>query len=317
MRWCRHLFFTLLLTASCVAVVAQDADSLLLSDVETEFSFEDSLSIFNLIDSLLQQGDLDASQLAVRISYNSNVQSTGRTLGIENFGLSPGISYYHKSGLYGDVSGFYSKDFDPSYYLTVVSLGYMRDFSKHFSIMAGYDRYFYVVSDDNYIPYKNALSLTPVLEFKPLALSATYSFYFGDANAHRIMPGINLILERKKFLSIDRVAITPSFFMLLGNEVFTELEFVAPRNRLEGLFNLKEYDSWYKPVKSEKKVFGIMNYAISIPMSITHKNWGFAFSYTYNIPEALPGESLTISESSYLSGSLTYFIGLKRNKLSL
>ncbi len=60
-----------------------------------------------------------------------------------------------------------------------------------------------------------------------------------------------------------------------------------------------------------------MNYAFSIPVSVNHKNWGFAFSYTYNIPKALPGEALLLSESSYLSGSITYFIALKRNKLAL
>ncbi len=81
MSWCRRLFFTILI-ASGIPTYAQDADSLLLSQVETELTFEDSLSIFNLIDSLLQQGDLGGSQLAVRLSYNSNVLSTGRTLGI-------------------------------------------------------------------------------------------------------------------------------------------------------------------------------------------------------------------------------------------
>ncbi len=91
--------------------------------------------------------------------------------------------------------------------------------------MAGYDRYFYHVGEDNYVPYKNTLSVTPILEFKPVALSATYSFYFGDAHVHRIMPGLSVILEKKKFLKIDRIAISPSFFMLLGNEIFTEVEF--------------------------------------------------------------------------------------------
>src|SRR5688572_14430118 len=141
MKCCKCLVITWALVATSTLSMAQDADSVLLSQVETDLTFEDSLSIFQLIDSLLMQGDLDASQLAVRLSYNSNVMSTGRTLGIENFGLSPGISYYHKSGLYADVSGFWSKDFEPSYYLTVASLGYMRDFTKHFSVIAGYDHY--------------------------------------------------------------------------------------------------------------------------------------------------------------------------------
>jgi hypothetical protein len=317
MSCCRRLFFTVLFSASFALTVAQDADSLILSQVDTDFTFEDSLSIFNLIDSLLQQGDLDASQLALRLGYNSNVMSTGRTLGIENFGLSPGVSYYHKIGLFADVSGYWSNDFDPSYYLTVVSLGYMHDFSKHFSLMGGYDRYFYVVSEDNYVPYKNTLSVTPTLEFKPIAFSTTYSFYFGDARAHRIMPSINVMWEKKKLLNIDRIAITPGVYMLLGDEVLTEVEWVPPKNRIEGLYNLKTYKSWDRPVATEKHVFGIMNYAISVPLSVAHKNWSFTFSYTYNIPKALPGEPLAISESSYLAGSVTYFIKLKRNKLAL
>ena len=97
-----------------------------MSGVETELTFEDSLSVFDLIDSLLQHADLGGSQMAVRLAYNSNVMSTGRTLGIENFGLSPGISYYHKSGFYADVSGYWSKDLDPAYYGCIVGL-----YAKH------------------------------------------------------------------------------------------------------------------------------------------------------------------------------------------
>jgi hypothetical protein len=315
----RHykFFLLILLLVSRVPTAAQDADSPLLSQVETELTFEDSLSIFSLIDSLLEQGSLTSSQLALRLTYNSNVMSTGRTLGIQNFGLSPGLSYYHKSGFYGDISGYWSKDFDPSYYLTVASVGYMRDFSKHFSVLAGYDHYFYRVGEDNYVPYKNAISVSPTLELKPLALTATYSFYFGDAYANRIMPGLNLILEKKKLFNIDRVAISPAFFLLLGDEKLTEIEYVAPQSAAEAVQNYRKYGTRFRLVQHDRTVFGVMNYAISIPLTVNHKNWGFAFSYTYNIPKALPGEVLTLSESSYLSGSLTYFIGLNRNKLPL
>jgi hypothetical protein len=317
MHSCRRLFLIVIITACCESAFSQHADSLLLSQTETDLSFDDSLSIFYLIDSLLQQGDLDVSQIAFRLSYNSNVLSTGRTLGIQNFGLSPGISYYHKSGLFADLSGYWSSDFDPSYYLTVASVGYMRDLSKHFSIMGGYDHYFYAVDEDNYIPYRNSLSISPALDFKPMGISATYSFYFGDASAHRIMPGIYAVLEKRKFLKLNRIAITPSFFVLMGNEHITELEYVAPKTVKEAVQNFKEFGTRFSLVQHDKNVFGIMNYAITVPLSVSHKNWGFSFSYTYNIPKALPGEPLTISASSYLSGSLTYFIALKRNKLAL
>ena len=319
MGWCRKWLLTISITISSAMLFAQEIDSLTLADVDAALTFEDSLSIFNLIDSLLLYGDTGGSQLAVRLSYNSNVLSAGRTLGIENFGLSSGLSYYHKSGFYGDVSGFWSKDFEPSYYLTITSLGYMYSFSKKFSVMAGYDHYFYNLrTPDEYVPYKNTLSVTPILELKPLLFTVTYSYYFGDDRVHRIMPTLSVVLEKKKvFKKIDRIAISPSFYLLMGNETLTEIEFVAPKDRIEGLKNLILYKSWYRIVEKNINVFGIMNYAVSIPFNVTLKKWSFSFIYTYNIPKALPGEPLTISKSSYLSGSLIYFIGFRKNKFPL
>jgi len=320
MHWCRRWLFTILLSAFGVTTFAQEADSLLLSGVDDALTFEDSLTIFNLIDSLLTYGEPIRSQFAVRLGYNSNVMSAGRTLGIENFGLAPAVSYYHKSGAYVDVSGFWSKDFEPAYYLTIASAGYMYSVSKRFSFMAEYDRYFYnTPGKDAYIPYKNTLSVTPMLEFKPLLLSVNYAYYFGDAHVHRIMPGLSVILEKRNLTKkIDRVAISPSFFALYGNETITSLEYVRPKNLRELLQNLRQTGTPYSMVQTSRNVFGIMNYAVSVPLMVGLKNWGFTFTYTYNIPKALSGEPLTLSESSFLSGSLTYFFkGFRKNKFPL
>ena len=123
MGLCRRWLLAIIMAISSATVHAQEADSVVLSQVEDILSFEDSLSIFTLIDSLLQNAEVESSQFGIRLAYNSNVLSAGRTLGIENFGLSSGLSYYHKSGFYGDLSGFWSKDFDPKYYLTIASVG--------------------------------------------------------------------------------------------------------------------------------------------------------------------------------------------------
>lgn len=303
----------MLITASW-KMSAQDASSFL-SATDSVLTFDDSLSVFNLIDSLLNLNDETGSVLGVRLGYNSNVLSTGRTLGIENFGLAPGISYYHRSGLYADVTGFWSKDFDPTYYLTIASVGYMHDFTKNISVMASYDRYFYTIADkDTYIPYKNSFSVTPLVEFKPLSLSVNYTFYIGDARAHRIMPGVGWQLEKKKWLGLDRIAVNPSFYMLFGDETLISIEYVFPKTLRERLDNLIKYKTRYRLVQTETKVFGVMNYTVSIPVSITKDNWNFTFTYNYSIPKALPGETLTFSNTSYLSGSLTYFIDLKKSK---
>lgn len=306
----RSWIFLLILT-SASGLRAQQAD-VALASADTSAYTPDSLSIFELVDSLLMQleQEEEASQLAIRLSYNSNVLSAGRTLGIENFGLSPGLSYFNRSGLYADLTSFWSKDFDPSYYLTVASIGYMKDFSKNLSIMAGYDRYFYNVSSEVYIPYRNTISITPIFDFKPFSLTANYSFYFGDQSAHRIMPGLSVTAQRKKVWKFDRIAISPSFYLLCGNEIVTTIEYDLPLTRLERLRNLRDYRTPYRTIINQKEVWGIMNYAISVPLSISFNKWSFSFNYIYNIPKALPGEPEALSESTYLTGSLMYIIDL-------
>jgi hypothetical protein len=302
----------LLLSTSWVAK-AQDVDSLLVGDDLDFFLSGDSASIFSLVDSLLRSSEPESSQLALRLSYNSNVIAAGRTLGIENFGLAPGITYFHTSGFSADVTGFWSKDFDPSYYLTTASLGYSRIFNKYFSAMASYDRYFYSIAEDDntYIPYRNSVSVTPMLDIKKLGIAATYSYFFGDKQVHRIMPSINVTLQKKKFLGLNRVAINPSFSMLLGNETFIEDEIIYPSSLRERLQNLRDYGNWYRIVRHTIHSFGPMNYALSLPLSVSHKNMYFLCTYTYNIPKALPGETLLLEESSFISASLVYTINLK------
>jgi hypothetical protein len=301
----------LLLSAPCVTF-AQSADSLL---TKTALTSQDTLTIIDLIDSLLMLEDEASSQLSLRIGYNSNVLEAGRTLGIENFGLAPALSYYHKSGVYADVTGYWSKDFQPKYYLTVASVGYMYDFNKYFSFIAGYDHYFY--SDATYIPFQNTLSVTPVVEFKPVSVSLNYSYYFGDQSAHRLMPGLGVTLEKKKFWVFDRIALLPGFYALWGNMTITKIEYVLPDRIIDRINNRIKYGIPEDIVEREETIYGMMNYTFSVPLSITYKNWSLLLTYAYNIPKALEDETLTISESSYVSGSLSYFFDLSSNKKRL
>lgn len=306
---------TLIISVSSQIIAAQDTDSFL-TKPDSLLTFSDSLSIFQLIDSLLTLDELnDYSQLAFRIGYNSNVLWAGRTLGIDQFGLAPGISYYHKSGLFADASFFWSKDFEPNYYLTILSAGYMHTFSRHFSAMASYDRYFYNLEDE-YIPYNNALTLSPLLEFYPVNIRVDYTYYFGERSVHRIMPSIGVTLEKSKLFKIDKVSFMPSVFMLMGNEMFSEIIFPTTRAEwVAAYIRVRQGLPWYRI--ETRNVFGVMNYAIMLPLNVRHKQMNFSFSYTYNIPKALPGETLTLSESSFLSASLSWFINLNTKKSPL
>jgi hypothetical protein len=299
----RWISIGIILASSC-SLKAQDADSLFTSPSDSLLTYGDSLSIFNLIDSLFMLEQLEPqSQLAVRLGYNSNVLSTGRTLGIEQFGLSPAVSFYHKSGFYADVTGYWSKDFEPSYYLTILSTGYLHTFSKYFSLIGSYDRYLYNASiDDQYIAFKNMISVTPYVDYKFLSFRFDYSFYFGDQTAHRIMPSLSVKLTKRNFLKIEKISFIPGAYLLFGNEKSSELVF--DNNGIT-----------YSIV--ENNVFGVMNYAFTFPLYVTHKDFSVYVGYTYNIPKKLSTEIAVPPKSGYISAGITYYINLRPNKLSL
>lgn len=314
MKSLRLLFLTLILSTSS-ALQAQDVDSLLLGDDLDFLISGDSLSVFALIDSLLNLDANPHSQLALRLGYNSNVIAAGRTLGIQNFGLTPGISYYHKSGLFADVSGFWSSDFDPSYYLTITSVGYSPIISKKFSIMATYDRYFYNTNTaDAYIPYKNGASINTSFDYHWLNTGLTYSLYFGDKSVQRIMPSIGATFEIKKKALIKRIAILPAFYLLLGDEIFYSTEVLIPKTRQEALYNFRTYGKVFPTIVTEQREFGLMNYSFTLPVSISIGKTNLLLTYVYSIPKALPSETLTFSESSFITASFSWLPTFKSRK---
>ncbi len=283
----------------------------ILNEVESLLTLQDSLYIFNLLDSMLSTESVvsKTSQMAIRVAYNSNIASTGRTIGIDKFGLSSGVSYFHKTGLYADVSGYWSTEYDPDYYLTIASAGYMISPVKRWSLLTEYNRFIYTdTGPDIVIPYTNNIGVSNFFNFKPLVLRLDYYFYFGQKNAHRIMPGLGLSFEKRNWQGIDRILFYPYTNILFGTEVITEY-FPYETTRLGALYRVRNGLPLY--YTKDKTVFGDMNYSFSAPLSITLNNWNFLVSYTYNIPKALPGEELGLTNSGYLSATITRYIGFK------
>ncbi|MEQ1588304.1 MAG: hypothetical protein ABL895_20640, partial [Cyclobacteriaceae bacterium] len=64
---------------------------------------------------------------------------------------------------------------------------------------------------------------------------------------------------------------------------------------------------YYEQTKTE---FGVLNYSFVAPIALTIRQWTFILSYTYNIPKALPGETIDLINSGYLSASISKRIKL-------
>lgn len=302
----------LLLTASCV-LRAQDAPSFNEKSDSLTIAPTDTLSVFRLLDSLmLLFEEEEHSVINFRLTYNSNVLAAGRTLGIDQFGLSPGVTWYHKSGLYADATLYWSADFNPTFYLTVLTAGYMHNFTPQLTATASYDRYEYRF-DDNFVPFRNAVTLSLAYDFKYLSLQTDYAFFFGDEQVHRITPSVTGRLTKKDFLRLEQVSFNPGVYLLFGDATFTEI--IMPQTALEwtlAILRMRRGLPWY--TTRTHREFGLMNYALTLPVSVQKSNFTLLISYMYNIPRALPGETLDLSESSFIMAGLSYRLRLRKKQ---
>jgi len=289
-------------------------DSLSLKDLDNLFTHKDSLDIFELIDSLLKlEPEKGPSQLSLRLGYNSNIVSDNRTFNIAQFGLAPGISYYHKSGAYADVSTYWSQEYQPNLYLSVGSAGYIYTAKKFYTLLAEYSHYFYNQSADSTIsaPYTNNLGISNYMEFKPVVIRLDYYFYFGDKVAHRIMPNVGVNLVKRKWLGFDRISFYPNTGMLFGSEEITTYV-LYPNLLARYIYNLTHTPKMPLYYENNNTAFGVMNYSFSAPITLIKKDWVFLINYTYNLPQALPGEDLSLQNCGYLSFSISRYITFRK-----
>ena len=288
-------------------------DSLALSELTTFFTHEDSLDIFELIDSLLRIQDIpETSQLAVRLGYNSNIVADNRTFNIQQFGIAPGVSYYHRSGLYADITSYWSQEYKPNFYLSVASGGYIKNVTSWYSLLAEYSHYFYNQPKDStvYVPYTNNVGISNYFEFKKAVFRLDYYFYFGDKVAHRIMPSLGLNLVKRKWAGFNRISFYPNVNVLFGSEETVSYQFY-PNLLARYLYNRTHTPKLPLTYEQRQTQFGVMNYSFSTPITLSKKDWRFLLSYTYNIPVALPGEDVTLQNSGYLSFSITRYFALR------
>lgn len=345
----------LILVATAQYLHAQDDNNELeasLDDLSAELDAlfadsDDSLSLLFLIDSILTLDDKN-TQLSVRLGYSSRVTSAGRDFGVDQQGLSPGISLYHHSGLYADITGFWNSEFDPQYNLTVTTLGYLGSIGKKWSYSFSYDHSFFRTNDElQEFPVNNSLGTSVTYDFKYVYTGVDYSFAFGDDTAHRLAWNITGYIKRKPFKPFKSITFLPTFTVLFGNQSITQSYFNV--DRFEQIKNLTRQDivnlarsgnytaeeiqtiifvrqltnrddltdrqqevlNEFFTTAEEIDTFGLMNYYLSFPLSLTTNKLNVLLSYNYNIPVELSGSEYESDPNGYFSFTIGYNISLK------
>lgn len=331
---------------------SQKSDSTELANLSAELDAlfaneEDSLGLMSLIDSLLSNSSSNGSFLSMRLGYSNRVTSAGRSFGIDQQGLMPGLSYYHKSGLYTDVTGIWNSELDPKYFATVASAGYLGQINKKWSYALSYDHTFFNTTNefDSY-SLTNSLNSSINLDFGPLYTGVDYSYSFGGGEtSNRIIWSLTGKIKKRTFKPFKNVTFYPSFSILFGNQnLLLEYYDVNRENRLSGytiedINRLADRNGWtdrkkqrtsqlidlvnsdrrtpvqqqflesYFSSQEEVNYFGVLNYYLSFPISFTAKKFGVLVSYNYNIPQELSGSEYSSESNGYFGFALTYNLG--------
>lgn len=333
----------------------------MLNELESEL---DSFAIFSLFDSVLMSDYTPPSEFNFRLGYNSNVTNAGRDFGLDQYGFSPGVSFYHKSGIFADYAGFWNSGFEPEYNLSLFSVGYMGILGNKTSYSFSYEHWIYHAPPSETQDYpNNSVSFSGSYDLGKIWLNLDYSYMFGASTAHRITPSINGYFQFPGFWKIKKITLLPMVSMLYGNENVTILfngslldelraneylrqnlqseEFATflqsleleddTRNRIRriqrsqflddeqkrrlinGIYlaepEVQEYI--YSLLDEEKVEYGIMNWNLSIPVSLSFGNFSSLLSYSYSLPQALPGETFDPEPVSFFSLTFSYRLPLR------
>lgn len=179
------------------------------------------MSIFSLIDEALSA--TPGSELNFRFAYTSSVTSAGRDYDLDQRGYSPGIAYYHRTGLYADLSGYWSPDITPSYNPTILSVGYLGSFKKNISYSFDYEKWFFNPQDTSINPLSNSFGASATYDLKWGFLNLDYSYLFGQESSHRIISTLTGNIKLGKFWKFNNVSLYPSASILFGNGTVTIL----------------------------------------------------------------------------------------------
>jgi hypothetical protein len=290
---------------------AQENPSQLDVVIDSLFRELENDSFLSLIDSLIHAQEPVKSEMMVRFAYLSKISAMGRDMGIDQYGLSPSLSYFHKSGMFADITGYWNSGDSVNINYTMLMVGYMKDLGKVLGISLSYDHSFY--GDEGY-NLTNSINLANYFNFDFWDMGVDYSLMFGSETAHRLNFSISGYLPIRKALAFDRITFSPRFSAMLGtSNVINENYTMEQVNTYSPIVNSpiigrgRQYlnpSDFYN--SRESKAFGIMNYNFSIPVKFTIKKLSLTFKYNYNIPVYLPGESIELPSYSYYSMAAAY-----------
>jgi hypothetical protein len=115
------------------------------------------------------------------------------------------------------------------------------------------------------------------------------------------------LIRDNKYPRLGRGDYLKLAYLLENNRTPVATFFLRQRDytavQIENLF-----DAYYDGSYNFQDTFGFMNFSLSLPVVVRSGRFSLLLNYTFNQPQALPGENYSYDSNSFFSSSLSYMI---------
>jgi len=279
--------------------------------VATAFSQEPptkKLAIDEYIDELLlEEQSLDEllaslinfNFLYFSLNYNSDTYFSGRDIDIDQYNISPQVTYMHSKGFYASLSGVYYSSFIPKWDVTTATIGYGKSFGKdkiwrYYASLSGY-----LYSENNIDGLsKGNINAGFGIQNKNRTLGTVVSgsYYIGSGNTYQLVSrtyaNLKLLKTKKHHLKLR-----PQLSIFTGTQIVDVLSSTALQDE-----NIEE-------LYTENNVFGLLNTQINLPIQFNTNSFDFELGYNLNFPSEI-GDETNLKNTSFFNIGISYLLDL-------
>lgn len=232
-----------------------------------------------------------------------------REYGDHALSLIPSLTYSHRSGLYGTVSGYYFQQSQPPHYaFTDLELGYANDFTANWTYSVSYDRVFFtppLSATDRLIP--NGLEAYTAYQLGPLQVAADYNLFFGKSSAHTITLGLSSTFAKESWLGFDEVSLTPEAQVLWGSPLalaryggtYATTTTTTTTTKVHGRRKTTTTSTTTETLSQAVRLLG---YELALPLRAERGALAYTLAGHYIVPRRTPDDAgASLPSGAYLS----------------
>ena len=279
----RHFSFFILLVCWSTLSLAQTQESEKpsgMNELLDELFFVDTLAVLQAYE------DIKSKFLYASISFDEQAYFSGRDFDIDQFGLTPSLTYLSNGGTYLFASGSYYSELDPAWDLLALGAGQFWSLGtkKQWLISASYTHSF--LGEDSEGLNTHRLSSSVSYKIKPLQFNVAGGYLFGDEPNYYFSVSMNYETTLAQ-IGPYKLTFEPNLYILFSQQ------------------NLIEQVSFFRFTQST--VFDRVNSQLELPFTFDNNSLDITLSYNRNFPNNL-FEDENLSSSGYFSISLGWLI---------